>query len=274
MPVLCTVSGVVRDSNGALLQGAVVSIGRAIVGGTRSTTYETSTTTNSSGEFSFTVPQGARVRFSSNDVSALNNWFYTVPNMVTAGLGVFRADAASETGARDATGVGSVPAAVAAYVSAREYGNAAMRKTVLTLTALPVTLVKNGTSTGGGGTKIYDLPEGLIQPLGGSSNLTIAAAGDKSFLASVGSAAADTGGSLSSTEISFLPSTAATTSSGAGTCKMKSNSTTPTPGATLDGTSSAAAMYLNAALNADATGVEALTFSGTITITWVQHGDN
>lgn len=143
-----------------------------------------------------------------------------------------------------------------------------------TLTAVPVTLTKNGTSTGGGGTLLFTFTEGLVLPIGGSSNLTIAAAGDKSFLASVGSAAAGTDGTLTSTEISFLPSTAATTSSGAGTCKMKSTSTTPTPGSPLDGSSTPVALYLNSCLNADATGVESLTFSGTIRIIAAVLGDN
>jgi hypothetical protein len=159
-------------------------------------------------------------------------------------------------------------------VTTEIYGDKYSKTIVFTLTALPVTLVKNGTSSGGGGTKIWTFPAGLVLPLGGSSNLTIAAAGDASFLGSVGSAAAGTDGSLTSTEISFLPSTAATTSSGAGTCKMKSTSTTPTPGSPLDGSPTPIAVYLNSALNADATGVEALTFSGTITIAVQLLGDN
>lgn len=159
-------------------------------------------------------------------------------------------------------------------VSVKEYGDGFQHTTVFTLTATPVTLVLNGTSTGGGGTLLYTFPEGLILPIGGSSNLTVANALDKSFLAAVGSAAADTGGSLTSTEITFLPSTAATTSSGAGTCKMKSTVTIPTPSTPLDGTSSAIVMYLNSALNADATGATALTYSGTITIRWNFLGDN
>lgn len=48
----------------------------------------------------------------------------------------------------------------------------------------------------------------------------------------------------------------------------------PAPGACLDGTSTAVDVYLNSCLNADATGVEALTFSGTITLTVINHGDN
>lgn len=273
MAVLCTVSGLALDPNGKPAAGAVVRIQRAVVAGAINTAYLLSATSDSAGAFSFLVPQGARLVFSSDDISSLEDFRYTVPNNVAANLGNFRIDAASEIGHRAVLGTGSIPSAVEPYVSAREIGDV-VRQIVLTLTGLPVTLTKNGTSSGGGGTKIYTLPVGLIQPVGGTSNLTIAAAGDASFLASVGSAGADTGGTLSSTEISFLPSTAATTSSGAGTCKMKSTSTTPTPGGVLDGTSTAIDVYLNACLNADATGLEALTFSGTITLTIINHGDN
>lgn len=273
MSVLCEVSGLVLDPGGKPAAGAVIRIARAVVAGAINSTYHISATSNSSGVFSFSVPQGARLVFSSHDVSALEDFRYTVPNTVAVNLGNYHADPASEMGQRAVLGTGAVPAAVAATVVARETGDI-VRQITLTLTACPVTLVKNGTTSGGGGTKIYTFPVGLIQPVGGTSNLTIAAAGDKSFLASVGSAAADTGGTLTSTEISFLPSTAATTSSGAGTCKMKSTSTTPTPGGVLDGTSTAVDVYLNACLNADATGVEALTFSGTIVLTVINHGDN
>ena len=273
MPAFCTISGKVIGPNGEAGAGAVVRIQRAIVAGARNTTYETSATADSTGAFSFTVPQAARIRFASYDISELENWNFIAPNKIAHNLGNFRTDFASEVGGRALLGVGEIPSAAAPYVTVRETGDV-VRQLIFTLTALPVTLVKNGTSTGGGGTKIYDFPAGLIQPVGGSSNLTIAAAGDASFLASVGSAAADTGGTLATTEISFLPSTAATTSSGAGTCKMKSTSTTPTPGAPLDGTSTAVDVYLNAALNADATGIEELTFSGTITLTVINHGDN
>jgi hypothetical protein len=149
-----------------------------------------------------------------------------------------------------------------------------LRTLILTLTAVPVTLVLNGTSTAGGGTKIWDFEEGLILPLGGSSNLTVANALNKSFLASVGTVAADTGGTLATTEANFLPSTASTTSAGVGTCLMKSTVTVPTPGAPLDGTATAIDMYLNACLNADGTGATALTYSGTITYMYAHLGDN
>ncbi len=273
MSQLCLISGIVTDPNGAPVAGADIKIDRAVVDNARSTTYETSTVSGSDGSFSFSVPQGARIRFQSYGVSELNGKTEIAPNTVAKNLGNFRSNTASQFGSRSVQGVGSVPSAVSQYVSARIIGDVA-RQLILTLNRLPVTLVKNGTSSGGGGTKVFSFAEGLILPRGGSTNLTIAAAGDKSFLAGVGSAAAGTDGSLTAAEISFLPQTAATTTSGAGTCKAKSTSTTPTPGAPLDGSSSPIDMYMNAALNADATGVEALTFSGTITVNFEPLGDS
>jgi hypothetical protein len=273
MSQLCAVSGVVRDRNG-VIAGAVISISRAWVAQARNSTYETQTVSDSSGVFSFSVPYASVIKFASNDVSEINGQQITVPSSPSKNLGVYVADAASSVGSKDLSGAGSIPAAASAYVTAREYGNEGGRKTVLTLAALPVTLIKNGTSTGGGGTKVYSFPAGLIIPRGGSSNLTVANALDKSFLASIGSAAAGTDGTLTSTEISFLPSTAATTSAGVGTCKMLGTSTTPTPGNHLDGTATSIDMYLNSCLNANATGAEALTYSGTITILWANGGDS
>ena len=169
--------------------------------------------------------------------------------------------------------IGTVP--VATGLDCQVFGFGPFFALKFTLTDFLVTLVKNGTSTAGGGTQIFDFSAGLIYPIGGSSDLTVANAdGDGSFLASVGSVAADTGGTLTSTEITFLPSTSATVSSGVGTCKMKSTVTIPTPDTPLDGSGTAINVFLNAALNADATGKEELTFSGTILLIGIHLGDN
>jgi len=155
-------------------------------------------------------------------------------------------------------------------VTAVEYGiNNVVQKTVLTLASTTVTMTKNGTSTAGGGVKIYDFPEGYIKVLGVTSNLAVAGEGTTSFLASLGTVAAGTDGSLSSTEADICASTAASTTSGAGTCKMKGDIVSA-----LDGTGTAKDLYLNTALNADGTGKEAVAYTGTITLYWINLGDN
>lgn len=262
----CDVKVKVRSGTG-YQTGAVVSINSALVAGVQTPAYQLTKTSDSLGEMVFTLPQGAIVRFASTDVDNINGWILTVPNTDTFFAGVFHAtpaNAVSNRGLGGTVGTG-------AGLTVVEIG---YNKLVFTLTSFLVTLVKNGTSTGGGGSLLYTFPEGLVMPVMSSSNLTVANALDKSFLASLGSAAADTGGTLTSTEISFGPSTAATTSSGAGTCKIKSTVTTPTPGAPLDGTTTATPLYLNSCLNADATGAEALRYTGTITVVAYTGGDN
>lgn len=159
-------------------------------------------------------------------------------------------------------------------VSVKLVSAGAYHTAYIKLNAVTVTMVKNGTSTAGGGTKIWDFPEGLILPLAASSDLTVTGTGTKSYLASLGTVAAGTDGSLSSTEANFAPSTAASTTSGSGTCKMKSTASAPTAGAPIDGTATAVDLYLNSALNADGTGAETLTYSGTITLVFINVGDN
>jgi hypothetical protein len=57
-----------------------------------------------------------------------------------------------------------------ATVSAVEYGDAYYHKTVLTLTALPLTLV-NADGLNGAGVKIYDFPLGAITLLSGAASI-------------------------------------------------------------------------------------------------------
>lgn len=264
----CIMSGYVTGPNGEMVAGAIIDLERVWVNGSRDTAYEGQVVSDSSGVFQKTLPQGSRVRFSSSAVSSIHGWEKDIPRAVAINLGNFRADTASEAFALDGAGVGTIPAGV------RVSASPGSRKMVFTFASFLVTLVKNGTSTGGGGTLFYTFPAGLVLPILGSSELTVAADGDASFLASVGTAAADTGGSLATTEANILPSTAATTSSGVGTCKMKSTVTVPTPGAPIDGTTTPVGLYLNAALNADATGIEPLLFSGTVTVIVAEGGDN
>lgn len=162
---------------------------------------------------------------------------------------------------------GGTPAGGAVIRSEVRAGN--LVTTVLSLPGVAVTMTKNGTTSGGGGVKIYDLPEGYTKVLGVTSNLTVAGVGSKSNVAALGTVAAATDGTLTSTEANICASTTAATTSGAGTLKFKGDTVSA-----IDGTSTASDIYLNAALNADATGSETLTFTGTITLVWLYLGDN
>lgn len=292
------VTGTLKNAAGTALASANVDVIRlqsnavaaSLVDSTQTTADKFSGSTNSSGVFSITVthalaatcPLTYRVNFPDKRYAIVN--FGVNDGGRTFNLGTVLTDPVPplasdinitslvtknmrESGA-------AIGAPNGATVSGEVAVNGAFRTLTITLAATPVTLTLNGTSTAGGGTKIWDFEEGLILPIGATSNLTVANALDKSFLASLGSVVADTGGTLATTEANFAPSTAATTSSGAGTCKMKSTVTVPTPGAPLDGTATAVDLYLNSCLNADGTGATALTYTGTITLVYVCLGDN
>jgi len=243
------------------------------------------------------------------------------------------------------TSDGAAPAAIGAGtaagtgVTAAEYGDAAVHKTVLTLANLAVTITDATTAGGHGAQKVYDFPQGLIEIVGATMDLTTAAgtggiADTAALVASLGTATVGTdNATLTSTEADILPSTEGTLSDGAGTLKGKTlpnlatlsgisalsdssggatgNNTIAaiTNGANagsadvapvadaiadlaakineilaatvasrrlFDGTGTAKDVYLNLAIpDAGMTDGQndTLTLNGTITLTWINHGD-
>jgi hypothetical protein len=141
-----------------------------------------------------------------------------------------------------------------------------------TFAAMAITLVKNATSTAGGGTKIFDLNAGYFLPVGGSVNATLTAQ-NATYAIGIGTVVADTGGTLATTEQNIIP-TANVVVSTTGAIVNVSTSSVPTPGSPIDGHTTACDLYFNAALNADGTGKEALTVTGTARIVGFLLGDN
>lgn len=149
------------------------------------------------------------------------------------------------------------------------------------LAAVPVTITDAGAGGAGGGVKLFDFVQGAIQSLGSRTNLTaitsdttLDAAGDLVLIHALGSAAANAGDkALTGTEVDFgAVSGDVTLASNAGT----SASVIRGPGAAgIDGTSTAADLYLNfsaSAATADATGI--LTVTGTVTVVGTLLGDD
>ena len=166
--------------------------------------------------------------------------------------------------------------AVTTGVTAAEYGDGVIHQTVLTLSSVAITMTDAGAAGSHGSKKVYDFPAGLIHILGATTNLTTLAGsggiGDTGALVgSLGSVAVATdNATLTSTEANVVPSTDGTLVGGAGTLKGKS-----TADAVLDGTGTAIDLLLNLAVpDADSSADDTVTVSGTITITWVSHGDN
>lgn len=145
-----------------------------------------------------------------------------------------------------------------------------------TVTNLSVPTTDNTTAGAQGSQKIYTFPEGLVSIVGASTNLTISKVGSSltataAVVGSLGSVVVSSADStLTSTEANIIPSTVGTLTAGVGSIKGES-----TGSVTLDGTTTPAEVYLNFAVpDAGSTGNDALLVNGTVTIGFVQLGDN
>jgi hypothetical protein len=181
-------------------------------------------------------------------------------------------------------GCGAVPAAVAATCVATEYGDESFHKTVLTCTALPLSLADVAGTTQHGGVQVYTMPKGAIISLGASvkGNLTLGVTGTfiDAFTGvnSLGTVVCAGDATLTSTEANWLQSTANATAASkvaAITSFSVATALTESPGRVVNGTSTAAPVFLNFAIADDATHTAGTgTFTGTITIAWVNVGGN
>ena len=149
-------------------------------------------------------------------------------------------------------------------------------QTVISLAATSITMTDATTAGCHGSRKIFDLPAGNILILGATTDLQVTAgtggiSDTAAVVGAVGSVAAATdNGTLTSTEANIVPSTASTLTAGAGSCDGES-----TAPVTLDGTATAADVYLNFAIpDAGSSANDTLLVTGTVTITWINLGDN
>lgn len=175
---------------------------------------------------------------------------------------------------------GTVPAAVTPYVVATEYGDNLLHKTVLTCTGLPLSVADDAGVAQYGGVKVYEFPLGLISTIMASmsGNLTLGVTGTiiNAFTGvnALGSVTATTGSSLTSTEATWLQSTAnATAATKVAAISSVSIATALTEAAmrTIDGRTTAAPVFLNFAIADDASHTAGTgTFTGTITLTWTK----
>lgn len=165
------------------------------------------------------------------------------------------------------------PGAAAAGVSVAE-SSMGINKTVITLAAVSIATTDNTTNGANGNKELYDFPAGNILVLGGITNLTTLGAGGvtatAALVGAVGTVVAAADATLTSTEANIIPSTAGTLVGSVGVLKGKS-----TAPVTLDGTSSAIKAYLNVAIpDAGTSANGTVTVSGTVTLFWMNLGDN
>lgn len=170
--------------------------------------------------------------------------------------------------------IGSVPAAVAGTVVAREFGSPYMHVTRLTLTNMPQSVI-NGTEFQG--TQIYSFPEGRILVLGVTATLqqkttsilanTINASVTGAIGLGTATASATT---LATTMQDLIPTTAFTSSA---TINVAGTAVTSALAASaqFDGTSTAKSIFLNTAYatttDVDADGTQTIT--GVVYVSWV-----
>lgn len=170
-------------------------------------------------------------------------------------------------------------------VTVQEYGGGAVRKTVLTCTATPITISDDAGVAQYGGVKVYDFPEGMICTLGAVVSGTLTAGVTGTIIdnwdgdVALGTATAGTGATLTSTEADILQSVAvsAGASDKAGVVDAVSVATALTESGARwhDGTATAKDMYLNFVIDDDATHTAGTaTFTGTISFAWINLGDN
>lgn len=184
--------------------------------------------------------------------------------------------------ALDLTSVGLGTCIASKNATCTETGDGAVHKTVITLASTPVTLADNAGVVAYGGQKLYDFPEGLILIHGAVADLDLAlsAAGvnaDWDGDVGVGSVTASNNATLSSTEQNVIPTTA-TPQAAASVTTADAVSTATEAVTVLDGTSTAADLFLNFLVDDadhDVTSTPTnILATGTITLIWSQAGDN
>ncbi len=149
-----------------------------------------------------------------------------------------------------------------------------VQKTVFTFTATPITATNGGVDAAGG-VKLFDFPEGNLLLLGVVGNLVFTAGAgidtDAAMVASIGTAVAtNANATLTSTEADIVASTVATLTTSAVTLNLQNTATV-----FLDGTAGAKDVYLNVAVpDADTTATGVVSVTGSLTLTWINLGDN
>jgi len=192
-----------------------------------------------------------------------------------------KVDVLAKTGWPEAVGVPITDATV----TVKEYGTGPIHKTIFTCTATPVTItdVAGTCQYGGITTALYTFPQGLICYLGSviDGAVTLGVTGTItatwSGLVSLGTVTAAGDATLTATEANLLQSTAvAAAVAKVATVDAISIATALTEsGATwVDGTGTASALFLNLIVTDEATHTSGTgTFTGTVTITWINCGD-
>lgn len=273
----CILTLKVVNENGSPVEGACLNILSYVSAGVIDHTKEISYFSNSSGIFSLTVDQGAKIVFQSEDISQFDvsglGPVFIVPEKSAYEIGSF----VSKPDVR-LSGVG---AAYGSGITAFEQGNGALHKTVLTFVNAVVPLADNAGVVAYGSRKVYDFPAGAIRHLGTLQDLDLTKSStgvnaDWNGDIGVGTVAANSGNSLATTEQNVI-STTATPQAVAGVTTGNGQSTSTEGAAIFDGTTTPIDLFLNILVDDadhDVTGTPCdILINGTMTILWSNLGD-
>ena len=184
---------------------------------------------------------------------------------------------ATEAVANESAGTPSVPTC-----SVEEVGDGVLKKTILRLASVPVTVISVTTGSGVGGTELYGFPLGQINMLGCVSSLScvIAAADQADFtdatpagdiaIGSLAPANADALGT-DATDDDFATAVALTMAAYSSSSQLVSE-----PALLMDGTTTAKNLFVNLLIDAadiDDDVTSTVYVSGTVVVTWLNIGD-
>lgn len=176
---------------------------------------------------------------------------------------------------KNVVGSGTVPSAVAPYVSVEEYGDGVFHQSVFTVTALPITMRD---TEQGGGLQFYDFPLGRITTLGATATIGVTTTSVLADTLNTGvtcnygvGSVTQSNATVATTEQDMVQVTAFTSSATIDVAGADATGVGAGVLASLDGTSTAINAFLNLAV-AGATDIDAdatVTVTGTVAISWI-----
>lgn len=177
----------------------------------------------------------------------------------------------------------TIPNAIKAYTTVTNQGDNISQRTILDFVDLPISFADDAGQAQYGGVQIMTFPEGLIFTKGAiiSGDLTLGVTGTfiDAFTGvnALGSVVASTGATLTSTEATYLQSTAnATAAAKVAAIDSFSIATalTETSSRIVNGTTTPAPVFLNFAIADDASHTAGTgKFTGRVIISWEKIGD-
>jgi len=190
----------------------------------------------------------------------------------------------SDTGQLLTDGTASNGTKVGSTVTAREFGSGVVHKTVLTLTATPISIADDAGVAQYGGVQLYDFPAGHICTLGATIDASVTLGVTGTIIATwaggvaLGTVVATTGATLISTEANIMKEVdvaAAVAAVASIDAEAVATVLTESAASWINGTSTPVDLFLNLVVDDDATHTAGTgTITGTVTFFWMNLGDN